>query len=269
MRKTLDVILEEESHIYSDSQGYKYDSATTIIGKYKEPFDPYKIMKDGGTLIGNYVKKYGETEEYWLAQWNQTKEFACKRGTAFHKVKENLIIGSERVDQWTSHHLPFQNFKEIIDRNPGIDYSELPNGVYPELTLFNRRFMISGQADKIVIEYPYFDIDDYKTNGEFKTEGFKAGKFGKPKMMYYPVNKFQDCHLYHYTLQLSLYAWMLVQFGLIPRRLRLLHYGLTKEDSLRVLNGENISVEPTEYIVKYEEKAVEAMINHFVKHHRK
>lgn len=266
MDRLIDVTLDEATHVYSDSRKQKYDSVTTILGHYKEKFDPYKIMPDGGTLIGNYVLKHGETEEYWLKKWDEKRDHACARGTAWHKIKEsvhNNLLTIERPKLFT-----VRDIEEELDRNPGIDYSKLPDGSYRELTLFNRRFMIAGQADHVIKDGKYVDIDDDKTNGDFKTISFKPPR-GNYKMMLRPLQKFMDCHLYHYTMQLSTYGWMLEQFGLIPRQLRLLHYQIMPEHEERILQGLQVDIEPTLYYLNYEKPSVEAMIHHYTTFIRK
>lgn len=261
MRKTIDVILDEASHTYSDTNKLKYDSMSSFIAHFKEKFDPYKRMTDGGTLIGNYVKKNGHTEQYWLDLWENNKNYRCDIGSAFHKAKEDLA----NYSLFLKHDIglyPVQSLVEVTDRNPGIDYSQLPNGAYQELTIFNRRFMMAGQADKVVIDNGYFDIDDYKTNGEFKVESFKPPK-GKHKMMAPPFEKLMDCHLGHYTVQLTGYAWMLEQFGLKARQLRVLHYLTSSADEKDLLAGKDINVEPTTYLINYERDMFEKALKYY------
>lgn len=261
MSKLIDVTLHEPTHTYSDSYGLKYDSVSSIIAHFKEKFDPNKLMSNGRTLIENYVAKNGHTAEYWLNEWEKNKNHRCDVGSAFHKAKEDMA----NFSQFLKHDIktfPVRRIQEETDRNPGIDYSQLPDGAYQELTLFNRRHMIAGQADKVIIEKPYFDIDDYKTNGDFKTESFKPPR-GKHKMMAPPFAHLMDCHLGHYTVQLSIYAWMLMQFGLIPRNLRILHYQIRQADEKAVLEGKDINVEPTIYMVKFQETAVEKALAYY------
>lgn len=224
----LDVRLREEDHVYLDSKNRRYMSGTTIVGNYKEKFDPYKIMKDGGTLIGNYVKKNGFTEEYWLDVWEGKKNSACFDGTMFHKFKEDGANYAKFL-QHDFKRYPVKNFESEVQARPNSTYHDLPDGAYMELTIFNRKFMIAGQADKVIKDGLWIDIDDYKTNSNFQKESFKHPRYGH-KMMSYPANSLQDCHLGHYTLQLNLYAWMLSRFGLKPRNLRLLYYNLSEFD---------------------------------------
>lgn len=261
--KLLDVTLEEANHIYTDQFDNRYDSVTTIIGKYKEPFDAHKIMKNGKTLLENYVDKNGFTPEYWLDQWERKKNHACERGTAFHKLKEDATI-HENLFKHDFKRYPYQDFEKEIDLRPGIDYSQLPDGSYSELTIFNRRLMIAGQVDLVVKEGNYVDIDDYKTNGKFETKSFSPPRSNKYKMMQFPVQSLMDCHLGHYTLQLSLYAWMLSLFGLKIRRLRVLHYTILEEDERKIYAGENLDhLEPEIYPIEYKPKLVEKMVQHY------
>jgi hypothetical protein len=52
---------------------------------------------------------------------------------------------------------------------------------------------------------------DWKTNKEIKTKsGFDTKTKNTAKMLY-PLGNLDDCNYYHYTLQLSTYAWMIQQ----------------------------------------------------------
>jgi len=268
IQRALDVTLEPVSHIYTDSQNIKYDSVTTIIKNYKEEFDPYKITREGRTLIANYVLEHGHTEEYWLNKWEKNRDTKANRGTEFHKQRED---SNHRLTV-KPRNMTLHNICDVasqVANNPGMDYSQLKPGVYSELTIFNRQYKIAGQADEVIIYGDKtFDIDDHKTNGDFTIRGFS--KFYKGKRTYKtllpPLTAFEDCHHKIYTLQLSLYAWMLEQFGLKCRNLRALHYMISPEDEALLLQGIELSTVPpmTVYPLKYEKIAVERMIQDFV-----
>lgn len=246
------VTLEPIQHIYTDDRGNSYKSVSAIISQYKHPFDPYKKATNGKTLLENYVEKNGQTEQYWLAIWENKKDYACEKGSAFHDLKEMVVnnIGIHRTEKLE---LPVQNPNRQwqIPNHEGMFHLLWP-GVYTELTLWSYQYKIAGTADLITL-YPdrSFDIDDYKTNGEFKTEGFRG------QCMKYPCIALPDCHLGHYTLQLSLYAWMLTQFGLKPNKLRLHHYDIPdREVEGIVKHGILPDIKPTIHEVSYVEKLV-------------
>lgn len=54
-------------------------------------------------------------------------------------------------------------------------------------------------------------IGDWKTNKEIKTKGYFDKKTNKVQCMKYPLNKIPDVNYYHYTLQMSIYMWLLQQ----------------------------------------------------------
>ena len=62
--------------------------------------------------------------------------------------------------------------------------------------------------DKLVKNGNHIVICDWKTNKEIKKHsGFDTRAKTNVKMKY-PLNTLEDCNFYHYTLQLSTYAWM-------------------------------------------------------------
>ena len=52
-------------------------------------------------------------------------------------------------------------------------------------------------------------IVTHNTNKKIETKSFFDSKSKKSVMMKFPLNNIQDCNYYHYTLQLSTYAWMI------------------------------------------------------------
>ena len=250
------VILEPITHTYKDETGRLYTPVSHIISDYKEKFDPYKVMPNGGTLISNYVAKHGHTETYWLDLWEEKKNRACEKGTAFHNLKE-LAINGRGIVRVGQEELNVHNIDYVwrVNSMEGV-FGKLPPGVYTELCLWNYKAKIAGTADVVTI-YPdkTFDIDDHKTNGKFEIEGFRG------KTMKYPFNKLPDCNLGHYTVQLSLYAWMLEQHGLKCRALRLHHYTIPEDqvDNI-ILNGIMPNITPVIYTVDYVKQDIETLI---------
>jgi ATP-dependent exoDNAse (exonuclease V) beta subunit len=94
---------------------------------------------------------------------------------------------------------------------------DLENGVYPEYLISNTSddnlLRLAGQIDLLVKEGNDIIIMDWKTNKEIKTKsGFDTKTKSTAKMLY-PLGNLDDCNYYHYTLQLSTYAWMIQQIN--------------------------------------------------------
>lgn len=151
--KVSKVTFNEEAHSYTaDSSGRKYISATTIIGQFKSPFDKVAVSTA-------YAKKHGQTPEYWQAEWAKISKIACDKGTAFHKRQEDAMIKTGAILK--DKKLIPVHVKDTLEKSSH-DYRNLPDGVYPELLMWNHYFELAGIADIITIEGNYFDIDDYK-----------------------------------------------------------------------------------------------------------
>ena len=286
----------EPTHEYTTKEGTKYISATTLIGKYKEPFDGdfwsiYKaiertLTEAGGSKVWLAFKKIGyktvndrflqdealggaseeEREVMYshrkdiLQEWEYEKSVACRNGTAFHKSEEAKWLSKEKHEVAESvYNLgnAFSSTGEIID------LAELPDGVYSELTLWNNFYQVAGQADMAFIEtikgVRYIDIDDYKTNKKIDIESYKNPKSGKYKMMLRPLHTLMDCNRQHYELQMSLYAYMLECYGFVVRNLNFRHYDNigTKEKPEYRFNRD--------YPLTYRRKEIVKMLGHYIK----
>lgn len=195
-----EVIFNEEEHSYTaKSTGKKYTSVTTVIGKYKQPFNKKAVAEA-------YAIKNGETAEYWIAKWAEITKIACAKGTAFHKMKENSMLANTALIRDSKS----LNVYDASTFDYSLEYKDFPDGIYTELKLWSHYFELAGIADIVIIDGEWFDIDDYKTNKKIDKESFRHPKYGY-KRMKFPLTSLMDCNYNHYALQLSTYAFMLEQ----------------------------------------------------------
>lgn len=262
------VTLDQATHTYTDDSGLKYKSVSAIIGEYKQPFDPNKVTETGKTIMENYVEKHGGTEEVHLQAWEDNKNWACDKGTAFHDLKEMVVNAQGYYKTAEGDILPVRNIELVWQAIGEGNFHLLPPGVYTELILWNYKAQAAGTADVVVI-YPdrTFDIDDYKTNGKFKTTPWYDRQLKRNRMMKFPCFELPDCHLGHYTVQLNLYAWFLIQFGLTPRNLRILHYDIPEEDVPGIVeHGILPDIKPTIHEVGYDENLTKNLTQQRIQH---
>ena len=99
----------------------------------------------------------------------------------------------------------------------------------------------------------YSCIVTHNTNKEIKTKGTYNAATRSTYNMKYPLNNLPDVNFYHYTLQLSTYAWMLQKINpnFVIKDLILNHYDH---------NGNN-----TLYHCEYLKHDVEKMLYHYKK----
>lgn len=275
------VAFENDSHTYWNvNDGEKYISVTTLIGKYEQPYDrdfwsAYKALekllpKDSWTIEKKSLlstKKFNKeildlyniseldfnkVQQGILDTWDEENRKSCERGTKIHEEIENSF---------------YEHPKDISLQKFGLggkfeckkDYSELDLefGVYPEYLIYRESddgiLRIAGQVDLIVKNGNEITIIDHKTNKKIELKsGFDTATRSSTKMKF-PLNHLMDCNFYHYTLQLSTYAWMLQKINpdFVIKDLILNHYDHQGNNTL--------------YHCEYLKKDVEKMLAHYKK----
>ena len=200
------VIFNEDAHSYiNEFTREQYISVTTLLNKYKEPFEKEKISKA-------CANKEGITQAEMLDRWAKTAKEATDFGTKIHKIVENHIKqGSKFFDSATPEE------KSVIQAFTGI--FEGNSDTLCEQLVYSHGHKIAGTADIIQTNGPYFDVFDMKTNKKFNFES-KYNKF-----LYAPVDHLMECEYNIYSLQLSIYAYLYSMLtGRKVRRLAVFYY---------------------------------------------
>ena len=182
------IVFNEEAHTYTNSKTQeRYISVTTLLGKYKTPFD-----KDKHSL--RVAEREGVTQEMVLEMWQKENKKATDRGTKIHKLMENYVSFGEKTEDYDWLYKSYDK---------AVSYTiERFKKIYSENLLYNDEFKIAGTADLIYDHGDYFTIGDFKTNKKFNytsdfNEHFKS-----------PIEHLLYCEFNNYALQMSLYAYM-------------------------------------------------------------
>lgn len=181
-------------------------SVTSFIGNFKQPFDADAIAAKSAK--NRKSKWYGMTPEEIKAAWKSEAKRATDLGTWYHNCREKDICELETMER-QGFTVPVVKPVEI----EGIKYSpeqKLTDGVYPEHLVYLKSAGLCGQSDLVEIIDGHVHITDYKTNKEIKTEGYTNWQ-GVTQKMLAPVSHLDDCNLNHYTLQLSMYMYMILK----------------------------------------------------------
>ncbi|MDB4430252.1 PD-(D/E)XK nuclease family protein [bacterium] len=186
------ITFDEPSHTYThNNTGEKFTSVTTLLGKYKKPFD-------ADTAATRVAKREGVSKEMVLEMWDKEKNRACDRGTEIHKLLEDYITYGEQADHWSWLYKSYDK-----SSNWNIDkFSK----VLCEQLVWNEEFKVSGLAD-LIYEHKdnTFTIGDFKTNKRYRFSS-DYGEYMLPPLDHLPV-----CEHSTYGLQLSLYAYLYEQ----------------------------------------------------------
>lgn len=225
--------------------GKQWTSATTFLKHFYKPFDPSIADKN---VINPESKWYGLDADSVREIWEKEAKRSTDLGTWYHRKMELSEVNA--IDC-----CPLQdNWKYAGDQ-------KLQEGsIYPEFMTYNVEYVVCGQSDRVWVKNGKVNIRDYKSNKSISTQGFRG------KKMLYPINHLEECDLTKYTLQLSLYLFMILQHNpnLLPGELEISHvefeienldqwgYPIIAKDK----NGDYIVKKVTPIKVPYKEKEI-------------
>lgn len=158
-----------------------------------------------------FFSKRNELAEFWEFK----KVNSAYLGTQFHSKLENIADSQGFiVNCWTGEKFDLVRWNKRFDNEAYSDnLADLPDGAYSELLVFNLEKGIAGQIDecfiKTVKKKRYFWINDHKSNE-------KKPEKSSPDMAYDPISHLNASKHTKYSMQVSIYAWLLKQAGFIP-----------------------------------------------------
>jgi len=276
----------DDEHRYWDDDG-NYISVTTLIGRYEHEFDKNfwsaykaleklltkeqfkfektKMLQTKKVDIPYMLETYNITEldfnrqqQAILDEWQQKNQESCERGTKIHAEFESLYTNKKTTD--------LKRFglggKFLVNTNASLEKNnqtllEIEKGVFPEYLISRKSedgiFKLAGQIDLLIKDGNILYLYDYKTNSKLDEKSYFDSATKKNQMMKYPLNNIMDCNKWHYTLQLSTYAWMLQMLNpdFVIKQLTLIH----------IDHDGNV----TEHEVPYLKKDVERMCKDYKK----
>lgn len=253
----------EEAHRYSDDVGSIYTSTTTAIGKYKAKFDTKEEAKRCARQgIGIYKNKTAkQIEAMWdvtrdnacakgTATHNEL-EGGIKEVSMFKEAVHNLRVRDEADaarlftldDVMQLKNIrpidPKKFYDKVGYKYPIIQqtieyYTEQGYIMFAELGIYDEQKLISGMIDLFVYKHPIFVIIDWKTNKDeikFDSGYYKKDEQGQITNTYvnsrkyfkFPIDNLLHCKGTEYAMQLSVYAHMCEQRGLICGGLIIFH----------------------------------------------
>lgn len=198
---------DAETHTYTNENGEVYDSVSTVIGKYKKPFD----AEQASFFV---ARKRGISQEAVKEEWRLNTEQACDFGSNIHKAIENYL----------TQYLIEEQDREMINAFQDV-FPYDSKDVNSEIILYSDKFKIAGTSDIIVdIGTKYFDVLDIKTNKKFDFHN-KYNEY-----MLTPLEHLTNCKYSGYSLQLSIYAYLYAEkTGKTPRSLSIIYWDREKK----------------------------------------
>ena len=273
----MSVLFKEEGHIYESIEGSEkidWVSVTSLISLFHDKFDDVKQSLKSS--VNKKSKWYGIPPEEIRKAWKDESDRAIEAGNYYHHQREADTLGLETLNK-NGNDIPI--IKTII--RDGVKYApnqKLSDGIYPEHLCYLKSVGVCGQADRVEVYDNLLDVVDYKSNKEMVKKSWRDWK-GDSKRMLYCLKHLDDCNFIHYSLQLSIIAYIIKKHNpkLKINDLTIQHVIFEKAGEnrygypiLRKDNDGGYIVERIDYHkVDYMEKEVKAMINYYNNHLKK
>jgi hypothetical protein len=265
----MSVIFLEKNHKYQSldpNENIDWTSVTSFVGLFKPKFDPVaqSIKSSKNTKSKWYGLDPVKIQEYWAAEGDR----AVTAGTIYHNQREEDITSLNSINR-SGVNIPI--VKPIFqDGTKHAPVQKLDEGIYPEHFVYLKSAGVCGQADRIEVVKDIVEVYDYKTNKEIKKTAFKNWE-GKTEKMLGPCAHLDNCNFNHYSLQLSIYMYIILKHNpkLKPGKMFLQHVIFEKEGEdqfgypilKRDDRGETIVKAVVPYEVPYLKDEVKNMIN--------
>jgi hypothetical protein len=204
----MSIVFNAADHSYKsiDAEDINWISVTSLVSNFKLPFD--------GKAVANRVTKskkskwYGIPPEKILQLWQAEADRAVTLGTYYHNQREADLCSLSSIER---EGIPIPVYSPIEEGTlKKAPEQKLTDGIYPEHMVYLKSAGICGQSDLVEVINGKVNIIDYKTNKEIKTESFKNWE-GISEKLLAPLNHLDDCNYNHYSLQLSIYMYIILK----------------------------------------------------------
>ena len=194
----MELELTKDGKHYTDGTN-DYTRCTTFVNRFFDKFDDVAKAKE---LAGGRNEYAFYTADEILAEWAKKGEQSCNRGTAIHRIYEQVIKGEipdVSMDiSLTTHRAVISDAEQLRDSITAKGWQ-----AFPELKVCSPELLIAGTCDLPLFKDNSIAIMDFKSYEKNPTLN-KSGKFCK-----YPFNKLPQTKLTKTAIQLNLYAFMI------------------------------------------------------------
>ena len=197
--------------------GDKFISVTTFIQQFHKPFETEFWSK-------KKAEQAGVPQEWILKEWKHKNDYANDIGTQTHNWIE---------DYYNQIWKPLPSNEDVIHRINKFNkvYAKKLHKLEPlkfEVRVFSKRWKIAGMIDSLFLYKGKIYILDWKTNKQFTDDNHDKGKYEK---LLEPFEDYWKNHLNEYSIQLSMYALILEEWGFEVGGAYLVHIGPGDEEA--------------------------------------
>lgn len=182
----------KDAHTYFVN-GTEYNGFTSLISKYKKPFEKQKMSKF-------VAMRDGKSQDEVLDEWAETNKIAIEYGSSFHDAADEFITDYVEHPDFVNELSYIIKMLDMLDLEPLVGEYLVANHAILRASSIDL-ICLSRITNKLVVV-------DYKTPEKgIKYEGYKNQK------MLHPLFKLEDCSYNHYSFQISMYIKELQNLG--------------------------------------------------------
>ena len=221
LRKQLDCFNDSDFIFNPALHKYTYHSeefisVTRFIQRFHKPFEQEFWSR-------KKAEEAGVPQEWILNEWKKLNDYANEVGTDTHAWIEDYFNKTWR---------PLPTNLDVINRinKFNVIFAKHLYKLEPlkfEVRVFSKKWKIAGMIDSLFLYRGKIYIVDWKTNKSFQTED--SLKYREPLL--FPFSEYSKCHLTEYSIQLSLYALILEEWGFEVGGAYLVHIGPGEEEA--------------------------------------
>jgi ATP-dependent exoDNAse (exonuclease V) beta subunit len=203
----------QHKYTYHNEQ---FISVTTFIQQFHKPFDTQYWSK-------RKADEAGVPQDWILNEWKELNDYANEIGTDTHNWIEDYFN-----QKWNKLPTNLDVIHRINKFN--VIFAKQLWKLEPlkfELRVFSKKWKIAGMIDSLFLYHGKIYIVDWKTNKQFTTDDTIKYK----EKLLAPFDKYYKSHLSEYSIQLSLYALILEEWGFEIGGAYLVHIGPDDEEA--------------------------------------
>ena len=203
------IVFNADDHSYRsiDDSNIDWISVTTLVSHFKKPFDAKKTAEK---VSKNKNSKWFGIDPVIIQQiWNNEGDRSTTLGTWYHNQREDDLCSLSSIER-EGITVPVFKPSELDNGKKLAPSQKLETGIYPEHMVYLKSAGICGQSDLVEVVNGHVNIIDYKTNKEIKMESYVNWEGVSDKLLP-PLDTLDDCHFYHYALQLSIYMYIILK----------------------------------------------------------
>ena len=198
-------------------EGEPFISVTRFIQQFHKPFEQDYWSK-------KKAEQAGVPQDWILAEWKKLNDYANEVGTDTHQWIE---------DYFNQIWKPLPNNLDVIHRINKFNkiYAKQLFKLEPlkfEVRVFSPKWKIAGMIDSLFVYRGKIYILDWKTNKDFTDDNHQKGTYEK---LLAPFQDYYKNHLNEYSIQLSLYALILEEWGFQVGGAYIVHIGPGDEEA--------------------------------------